>query len=96
MSGEYKEKPLSSYWERLAIFAIGVILAIGSWMWTSNNARIDDLEVRVQQLQLDKVSRQEFNALEDRIYKRMDGMKTDIIDRLDWYFAGRKSRESPH
>ena len=49
--------------------------------------------MKVQQLQIDKVSRQELNALEDRLYKRMDGMKTDIIDRLDWYFAGRKSKE---
>lgn len=79
MSEQYKEKPISSYWERLALFAISIVLTIGSWMWTSNNARIDGLEAKVQQLQLDKVSRQEFNALEDRIYKRMDGMKGDII-----------------
>ena len=59
-------------------------------MWVQNHGRINDLENKVQQLQVDKVSRQEFNALEDRIYKRMDAVKSDIIERIDWYLADKK------
>ena len=86
-------KQLHVYWERFALWISGILIAICAWMWVEQHGRIADLETRVQQLQVDKVSRQELNALEDRLYKRMDGVKTDIIDRLDWYFAGRKSKE---
>lgn len=82
--------PLVLYWERFALYLAGVLLAVGAWMWVQNHARINDLENKVQQLQVDKVSRQEFNALEDRIYKRMDVVKSDIIERIDWYLADKK------
>ena len=82
--------PLGLYWERFALYLAGVLLAVGAWMWVQNHARINDLENKVQQLQVDKVSRQEFNALEDRIYKRMDVVKSDIIERIDWYLADKK------
>ena len=82
--------PLGLYWERFALYLSGVLLAVGAWMWVQNHGRINDLENKVQQLQVDKVSRQEFNALEDRIYKRMDVVKSDIIERIDWYLADKK------
>ena len=82
--------PLGLYWERFALYLAGVLLAVGAWMWVQNHSRISDLENKVQQLQVDKVSRQEFNALEDRFYKRMDAVKSDIIERIDWYLADKK------
>ena len=82
--------PISVYWERFALYLAGVLLAVGAWMWVQNHGRMNDLENKVQQLQVDKVSRQEFNALEDRIYKRMDVVKSDIIERIDWYLADKK------
>ena len=82
--------PLELYWERFALYLAGVLLAVGAWMWVQNHGRINDLENKVQQLQVDKVSRQEFNALEDRIYKRMDAVKSDIIERIDWYLSDKK------
>lgn len=84
---------LAPYWEKFAVWVVGVLVALCAWVWLQQHDRITALESRVQALQVDKVSRQELNALEDRLYKRMDGMKSDIIDRLDWYFAGRKSKE---
>jgi hypothetical protein len=83
---------IATYWERLAIWVVGILLAICAWLFIGQKAQIETLEVKVQTLQVDKVSRQELKDLEDRLYKRMDGMKGDIIDRIDWYFAGRKSR----
>lgn len=82
---------IATYWERFAIWIVGILLAMSAWMFVEQKGRIDGLEMKVQTLQVDKVSRQELKDLEDRLYKRMDGVKTDIIDRLDWYFAGRKS-----
>ena len=82
--------PLGSYWERFALYLAGILVAVGAWMWVQNHGRINDLENKVQQLHVDKVSRQEFNALEDRIYKRMDAVKTDIIERIDWYLSDKK------
>lgn len=90
---ERTDKPLHVYWERFALWISGILIAVCAWMWVEQHGRIADLESKVQQLQIDKVSRQELTALEDRLYKRMDGVKSDIIDRLDWYFAGRKSKE---
>ena len=82
--------PKGVFWERFALYLAGVLLAVGAWMWVQNHGRMNDLENKVQQLQVDKVSRQEFNALEDRIYKRMDTVKTDIIERIDWYLSDKK------
>ena len=82
--------PLGLYCERFALYLSGVLLAMCALMWFQKNGRINDLENKVQQLQVDKVSRQEFNALEDRIYKRMDVVKSDIIERIDWYLSDKK------
>ena len=87
------ESKIATYWERFAIYVSGALVAVCCWLFIEQKARIDALEVKVQTLQIDKVSKQELRELEDRFYKRMDVMKGDIIDRLDWYFAGRKSRE---
>lgn len=82
---------ISIYWERLAIYVSCALLALCAWLFVQQKTQVDALEVKVQTLQIEKVNRQELKDLEDRFYKRMDVMKGDIIDRLDWYFAGRKS-----
>lgn len=84
---------LSSYWERFAIWIVGLLIAMGAWLFVDQKGRIDSIETKVQALQIDKVSRQELKDMEDRMGKRMDGMKGDIIDRIDWYFTGRRSKE---
>lgn len=86
------DSKISMYWERLAIYIAGILFAICAWLFIDQKARVDSLEVKVQTLQIEKVNRQELKDLEDRFYKRMDIMRGDIIDRLDWYFAGRKSK----
>ena len=80
---ERTDKPLHVYWERFALWISGILIAVCAWMWVEQHGRIADLESKVQQ----------YDRAEDRLYKRMDGVKSDIIDRLDWYFAGRKSKE---
>lgn len=87
------EKPLHVYWEKFAIWLTSIIVAIAGWAWLEHQNRLNELDSKIASMQADKVSRIELTALEDRMYKRMDTMKTDIIDRLDWYFAGRKSKD---
>ena len=66
---ERTDKPLHVYWERFALWISGILIAVCAWMWVEQHGRIADLESKVQQLQIDKVSRQELTALEDRLYK---------------------------
>lgn len=87
------DRLLHVYWERFALWISGILIAVCAWIWVEQYGRIADLESKVQQLQIDKASRQELTALQARLCKRMDGMKSDIIDSLDWYSAGRKSKE---
>lgn len=87
-----KQSDLPRIWERLSIYIAGILLAVCSYMFVEQKARIDNIEQRVMVLQVDKVSRQELNDLEARITSRMDSMKTDIIDRLDLYFGSSNSR----
>lgn len=79
------------YWERFSIAVAGVLITMCGWMYVQHDERIDILEDRVQTLQVEKVNRQELKEMEDRMGKRIDGMKDDIVSRLDWYLAGRKS-----
>lgn len=71
----------------------GITLAIVTWTGLQIHEKVEVLEDKVVALQQDKVSRQELKDLDDRMDKRMENMKNDIIARLDWYFAGRKSKE---
>lgn len=88
------DSSLAPYWEKYAIWLSGVVIAICAWMWVEYYGRLNELEAKVVALQQDKVSRQELKDLDERMDKRMENMKKDIIDRLDWYFAGRKSKDT--
>lgn len=73
------DSTLAIYWERFGLWVATALLAVCSWLFLEQKGKIEQLEVKVQNIQLDKVSRQELKEMEDRIYNRMDGMKGDII-----------------
>jgi hypothetical protein len=90
------EKKLANYWERLAIYVMGFLISIACWLYIDMKERVEDMNVRINALQVDKVSRVELKEMEERLYKRVDSvkadigsMKEDIIGRLDWYIVGR-------
>lgn len=93
MENNSHDSKLAAYWERFAIWIVAILLALVGFLAIDQKSKTESLEVKVQALQVDKVSRQELKDMEDRMGKRLDGTKTDIIDRIDWYFAGRKSKE---
>lgn len=70
---------LAMYWERFAIAIACILVSLCGWMYVKQDHKIDSLDSKIQQLQIDKVSRQELKDMEDRMTNRMDGMKGDII-----------------
>lgn len=73
------DSKLALYWEKGGIWLACTLVAICAWLFVKQEAKVEQLEVKVQALQVDKVSRQELKDMEDRIYNRMDSMKGDII-----------------
>lgn len=73
------DSKLAQYWEKGGIWLACTLVALCAWLFVKQEAKVEQLDVKVQQLQVDKVSRQELKDMEDRIYNRMDGMKGDII-----------------
>ena len=88
------EKLILGYFEKWAGWLSGVLVAIVAWGAIEMHERVKIVEDKIQMLQAEKVSRTELSALEERMRKNMEGVKVDIIDRIDWYFAGRRSKST--
>ena len=88
-----QNKLLATYWEKYAIWISGILLVIISSVFVDINERLKHLEDKARLLEAEKVSRVEIHNIEDRLYKRMDSVKTDIIERLDLYLAGQRSKK---
>ena len=78
-SSHVVDTKLTLYWERFGIWVAVTLVVVCGWLFIDQKMKVEQLEVKVQQLQVDKVSRQELKDMEDRIYNRMDSMKGDII-----------------
>ena len=78
-SSHVVDTKLTLYLERFGICVAVTLVAVCGWLFIDQKMKVEQLEVKVQQLQVDKVSRQELKDMEDRIYNRMDSMKGDII-----------------
>lgn len=70
---------LAIYWEKFGLWVATVLLGLCAWLFVEQRAEVKQLGSEIQNLKVDKVSRQELKDMEDRIYNRMDGMKGDII-----------------
>ena len=68
------------------------LLSVCAYTFQEQKTRIDRLEANVQQLYLDKVSRGDMDKLEGRITKHVEGMKEDILSRMDFYFTGKQPK----
>lgn len=78
-SPEVLDSKIAQYWEKGGGWLAMSLVALCVWLFLKQEAKVEQLEVKVHALQVDKVSRQELKELEDRLYKQMDGMKGDII-----------------
>lgn len=73
--------------ERVAIGLLSLILGWGQVQYQEAKDRVKDLEIKVQTLYLEKVSKSDLREVEDRINSKIDGMKSDLLARLDLYFG---------
>ncbi len=80
------DRRINGYFERTALFLIGVVLSLTVWAFQEQSKKIERLETTVVMLQTTKVDRVDLRDLEDRFNSKIDGMKSDIIQRLDLYF----------
>lgn len=76
---------LNNYWERIALWAMGVLFMAGTYVVQQQNADIRELEAKVQTIQIDKVSKSDLKELEIRITNEIASTKTDMRELLELY-----------
>lgn len=74
---------MNNYFERLAIWACGCIIALLCIGYQDQKTTIDKMEERVQFLMLDKVGKGELKEVESRIMSRIEAGNADILARID-------------
>jgi hypothetical protein len=83
---------INHLWERLALGLIGILMLWGATQFQDLKEQNKELENKVLFLYTDKVSTAQLKDTEDRLIKQIDGMKADILARLDYIGAQYKQR----
>lgn len=81
------DRRINGLFERFAIWAGGLLIAILFLAYQDQRADIVRLEEKVSFLSLDKVSRTDLRETEARIMARIEGMQSDILSRMELYFG---------
>lgn len=87
MSNETANSRINNFWERAALFFLTAVLSLTVWAFQEQGKKVEALEQRVLLIQTTKVDRGDLRDVEDRINSKIDGMKSDLIARLDLYFG---------
>lgn len=74
---------INNYFERLALWACGAIIALLCIGYQDQKTRVDKMEEKLQFLYLDKVSKNELKDVEARIMTRIEAGNADILARID-------------
>jgi len=93
MSNDSANNRISALWERLALGLISVVMALGILVIQDIRTQNKELESRVLFLYTDKVSNQQLKDTEQRLVTNIEGMRSDLLARLDLYFGTLKSRK---
>lgn len=88
-----EENKIGLYWERLAIYVCGLLVALCGYLYMDQKDRITNIESTVQTLQIEKVSRQELKDMETRLTGQMAGMKGDIIYHINMLREAQNNRK---
>lgn len=78
---------INGYWERAAIFLMFLVMGYMQVQYQEQKADAKELENKVFFLYSDKVSNQQLQNTEDRLVKNIEGMRSDLLARLDLYFG---------
>lgn len=84
---------ISAIWERFALGLLSVVMALGLLVIQDIRTQNKELESRVLFLYTDKVSNQQLKDTEQRLVTNIEGMRSDLLARLDLYFGSIKSRK---
>lgn len=84
---------ITAIWERFALGLLSVVMALGLLVIQDIRTQNKELESRVLFLYTDKVSNQQLKDTEQRLVTNIEGMRSDLLARLDLYFGTLKSRK---
>lgn len=84
---------INNLWEKFAIGLLSVVMALGMLVIQDIRTQNKELESRVLFLYTDKVSNQQLKDTEQRLVTNIEGMRSDLLARLDLYFGALKSRK---
>lgn len=84
---------INNLWEKFAIGLLSVVMALGMLVIQDIRTQNKELESRVLFLYTDKVSNQQLKDTEQRLVTNIEGMRSDLLARLDLYFGTLKSRK---
>lgn len=87
MSNDSANNRITAIWEKFAIGLISVVLALGMMVIQDLRAQLKETESRVLFLYTDKVSNQQLKDTEQRLVTNIEGMRSDLLARLDLYFG---------
>lgn len=93
MSNESANTRINNLWEKFAIGLLSVVMALGMLVIQDIRTQNKELESRVLFLYTDKVSNQQLKDTEQRLVTNIEGMRSDLLARLDLYFGSLKSRK---
>lgn len=84
---------ITAIWEKFAIGLISVVMALGILVIQDIRTQNKELESRVLFLYTDKVSNQQLKDTEQRLVTNIEGMRSDLLARLDLYFGALNKRK---
>ncbi len=93
MSDDSANQRITNLWEKFAIGLLSVVMALGMLVIQDIRTQNKELESRVLFLYTDKVSNQQLKDTEQRLVTNIEGMRSDLLARLDLYFGTLKSRK---
>ena len=87
MSNNSAEQRINGYWEKWGLWVAVALLSVCAYTFQEQKTRIDRLEADVQKLYIEKASKEDMREFEGRVTRQVEGLKEDILSRLDFYFA---------
>ena len=87
MASNTADQRINGYWEKWGLWVAVALLSVCAYTFQEQKTRIDRLEADVQKLYIEKASKEDMREFEGRVTRQVEGLKEDILSRLDFYFA---------
>lgn len=93
MSNDSANTRITALWERFAIGLLSVVMGLGLMVIQDLRTQVKETESRVLFLYTDKVSNQQLKDTEQRLVTNIEGMRSDLLARLDLYFGALSNKK---